>query len=81
MLKPLGQISGKGTSMTELTEVSYTVSINSEDVEAVIGNEDWVTQRHLEVASEVMAENQNFQQDLLDALIAAKSIVADEQEN
>lgn len=80
MLKPLGQISGKGTSMTELTEVSYTVSINSEDVDAV-GVDYEVTQRHLQVASEVMAENQNFQQDLLDALIAAKSIVADEQEN
>ena len=65
--------------MTDLQEVTYTVSVSPEDVED-IGIDFTVTQRHLEVAAEVMEQSQNFRQDLLDALCAAKYIVADEQE-
>ena len=61
-----------------LNPVTYTVTISPEDLEQVGELDFAVTQRHLEVAAEVMAESQNFTQDLLDALPAAKYIVRDE---
>ena len=63
-----------------LTEVVIKVSIAPEDVEQFDNLGYEVTQRHMEIAAELMEErfNENFGDDLFHALLAAKQYAADE---